>query len=93
MRGEITLPEYVGRRIRVADFYVFLQDGAPAEIENETYSFLYFDDVGHADPCGAKCSLDENHAFYQAALNSRRSNIGCDPQVQKMRENIGDEFP
>jgi hypothetical protein len=92
MRGEITLHEYVGRRIRVADFYVLLQDGAPAEIENETYSFLYFDGAGQADPRGARFSLDENHEFYQAALHSRFFNIDCDPQVQKVRENIGDDF-
>lgn len=92
MRREITLHEYAGRRIRVADLYVLLQDDVPAEIENETYSFLYFDEAGNADPHGGRFSLDENHTFYQAALNSRFSDIDCDPQVQKVRENIGDDF-
>jgi hypothetical protein len=92
MRGQIALRDYVGRRIRIADLYVLLQDGAPAEIENETYSFLYFDENGHADPRGGNYSLDENHEFYQAAFNSQYSNIDCDPQIQKVRESIGDVF-
>jgi hypothetical protein len=92
MRGELTMQKYAGKRVRIADLYVSLQDGVPVEIENETYSFLFFDETGHAVACGGNFSLEENHRFYQAALNSRYSNIDCDPQVHNVRESIGNDF-
>jgi hypothetical protein len=92
MRGEIALRDYAGRRVRIADLYVLRQGDVPIEIENETYSFLYFDEDGHADPRGGNYSLDENRDFYRAAFNSQYSTIDRDPQIRKIRESIGDDF-
>jgi hypothetical protein len=92
VRGEVSMPEYAGQRMRVADLYVALHEGSASEIDNETYSYLYFDERGHADPHHGSFSLEENRAFYDVALQSQYSNIDCDPKVQKIREQIGDEF-
>lgn len=92
VRGEITMHEYAGRRMRVADLYVVLQENTPVEVENETYSFLYFDDAGRAHAHHGSFSLEQNRAFYRAALGSQYSDIDCDPEIRKVREGMGDEF-
>lgn len=46
VRGEQRVPKYAGRKIRVADWYVKVAQGIPAEVENETYTFLEFDQAG-----------------------------------------------
>lgn len=93
VRKEVSLQEYANQNIRVADFYVRLHDEAPCEVENETYSFLYFDDAGQADPHDHKCfSLEENKAFYDAALSSSHEEIGKDPKVQQIRQKLGDDL-
>ncbi|HJW26676.1 MAG TPA: hypothetical protein VJ576_17395 [Rhodocyclaceae bacterium] len=46
VRGERPMATYAGRRIRVADWYVKVSEGAPTEVENETYTFLEFDQEG-----------------------------------------------
>ena len=93
VRKEVSVQEYANQKIRVADFYVRLHDGAPCEVENETYSFLYFDDAGQADPHDHKrFSLEENKVFYDAALSSPYEEIGKDPNVQQIRQRLGDDL-
>lgn len=92
VRGEVAMQEYAGRRLRVADLYVALRENTPFKVENETYSFLYFDTEGHANPRNGSFSLEQNRSFYRAAFGSPYSNIKCDPQVQQAREEAGDEF-
>lgn len=92
VRGETAMKEYAGRRLRVADWYVALRENTPFKVENETYSYLYFDTEGHADPRNGNFSLEQNRSFYRAAFSSSYSNIDCDPKVQQVREEAGDEF-
>jgi hypothetical protein len=92
VRRETGMPEYAGERVRVADLYAAIQGEKPVEIVNGTYSFLCFDKAGNADPHRGDFSLDENKAFYDAAVNSRRADIDCDPEVQKVRQRVGDTF-
>lgn len=92
VRGETTLHEYAGRQIRVADLYVALQENTPTDIQNETYSFVSFDESGRADPHHGSFSLEQNNDFYQAALHSRYDDIYCDPEIRELRNKISDEF-
>ena len=92
VRGETAMREYAGKRLRVADLYVALKNNAPAEIENETYNFLDIDENGRANPHAGSGSLEQNRAFYRAALGSQYANIDCDPKVREVREQIGDQF-
>jgi hypothetical protein len=92
VRGETSMARYSGKRVRVADMYVALDGGRPCRIENETYSFLYFDESGRADPHDGSNTIEENRAFYDAALNSPYSKVNCDPEVQKVREAAGKEL-
>jgi hypothetical protein len=92
VRGEVAMPEYAEKRIRVADFYVAVKGASPKEIENETYSFLTFDKAGYANAHHGGFSMEENRDFYRAALNSPYADIDCDSEIQKVRERIGDEF-
>ena len=86
------LPEYAGQKLRVAILYVALEDNAPVRVVNETYSFLYFDKQGYADPHHGRFSAQDNNRFYDAAVNSAYSNIDYDPHVIEVRQTIGDEF-
>jgi len=45
-KGEATAPEFAGRHMRLADWYVRLDSGAPSEVLNETYAPMVFDDDG-----------------------------------------------
>lgn len=92
VRGEIFMDQYAGMKVRVADMYVAVEDGRPCKIENETYSFLYFDESGQADPHNGVNTIEENRAFYAAASNSPYSKIDCDPKVQKIREVAGKDL-
>jgi hypothetical protein len=93
LRHEAALKNYAGKKVRVADLYIQLLDGAPHRVENETFSHLYFDENGYANPHDKRrFSVEENRAFYDAALSSRYSDIACDTEVQKVREELADEF-
>jgi hypothetical protein len=92
VRKELVMQEFAGKRLHVADLYVALDEGVAPKIDNETYSYLYFDEDGYADPHHGGFSIKENRAFYDRALNSPYSNIGDDPEVQKIRKEIGDDF-
>lgn len=60
VRGEQPAPRYAGRKVRVADWYVKISEGALADVENETYTFLEFDQEGrvalHGLPGDAACA-------------------------------------
>ncbi len=92
VRGESTMREYAGHQVRVADYYVALQDGKPMEVQNETYSFLSFDQNGRADLRHGRFAQEQNEGFYQTALASHYDDIDCDPEIRKLRERLGDEF-
>ena len=76
-RGEATLEAMAGRTLRLADWYVRLQGGAPDAVVNETYSMMRFDAHGRVDPALAATAAQtpaaalENTAWPTAAERSR----------------------
>lgn len=48
-RGQASAPMLAGRTVRVADWYVRLQQGAPEAVVDEQYGLLQFDDQGRVD--------------------------------------------
>lgn len=53
VEGKAPLPEFAGRRLRLADWYVRMDDGKPCAVANETYGWLAFDKDGRLDPHAA----------------------------------------
>ena len=51
-RGEASASEFAGQRMRVADWYVRLADGVPADVVNETYLPIHFEGDGRPAPGG-----------------------------------------
>jgi hypothetical protein len=49
VRGKSILREFAGRTLRLADWYVRMEDDVPQLVVNETYSWLVFDDCGRMD--------------------------------------------
>lgn len=49
-RGEIVIPEFASRCMRLADLYVLYDGEMPISIDNETYVILWFDGTGLARP-------------------------------------------
>ena len=47
--GKAIASEFAGQRLRLADWYVRMHDGAPQEVVNETYTWLVLDEFGRAD--------------------------------------------
>lgn len=92
VQGHMTMPAFAGQKLQVADLYVSIKNDKPDRIVNGTYSFLNFDQFGHADPHFQGNSLEDNKAFYDAVFNSEYSDINDDPVIQKVRRQIGDEF-
>lgn len=86
------MPEYAKQHVHVAIFYVEMNNSRPAEVVNANYSLLEFDEAGFADPHTAKHSIEDNRAFFAAVRNSNFDNIDCDPEIQKLRAKLGDEF-
>ena len=48
-RDEAAAPEFAGRTMRVADWYVRLAAGSPAAVVNETHGLMRFDAEGRVD--------------------------------------------
>lgn len=92
VQGNMTMPAYAGQKLQIADLYVSIKNDKPDRIVNGNYSFLNFDQRGHADPHFEGISLEDNKAFYDAVFNSKYSDIDYDPAIQKVRSQIGDEF-
>ena len=85
LRGEPGMPQYARRRARIADLYVELHDGRPATVSNETYSILYFDDVGKARPLPDADLIRENKSLHVASL--------IDPYADAPRTRHGHPVP
>lgn len=49
VRGEGEAPDFAGRTMTLADWYVRLKQGEPDVVVNETYTPISFDDRGRAD--------------------------------------------
>ena len=49
-RGEVAMPEFASKCLRVADWYVLYDADTAISIDNETYLVLWFDAAGHARP-------------------------------------------
>lgn len=59
VEGKTPLPEFASRRLRLADWYVRMDDGKPCAVVNETYVWLVFDREGRLDPHAAHAIKDE----------------------------------
>lgn len=49
VRGEAAIPQFAGKTLRLAEWYVRLQAGEPESVVNETYTLLTIDREGRAD--------------------------------------------
>lgn len=49
VRGRATAPNFAGQTLRLAEWYVRLQQDAPDTVVNETYTLLAFDAEGRID--------------------------------------------
>lgn len=49
VRGQATAPHFAGQTLRLAEWYVRLQEGTPETVVNETYTLLAFDSEGRID--------------------------------------------
>lgn len=49
VRGQAQAPQFAGRILRLAEWYVRLERGEPVQVVNETYGFLAFDEDGRVD--------------------------------------------
>lgn len=47
--GKAISSEFAGQTLRLADWYVRMQDAVPHEVVNETYTWLVLDEFGRAD--------------------------------------------
>ena len=56
-RGQASAPALAGRTLRLADWYVRLENGEPNSVANETYSLVRFDPEGRADWAGSPVTL------------------------------------
>lgn len=92
IRREQSRPEYAGRQIRLAILYVAMEGNQPRKAVNATHALLDFDGQGYASPHGGNFSQDQNHAFWQAVAQSSYDDVDDDPQVQKLRQEMHDEF-
>lgn len=52
--GKKPIPEFSGQTVRLADWYLRLQNAVPQQLVNETYSWLVFDKAGYAQHHAAK---------------------------------------
>jgi len=48
-RGNADAPDFAGKTLRLADWYVLLKDGEPETVVNEAYSLIAFDGEGRVD--------------------------------------------
>lgn len=49
VRGEATAPDFAGKTLRLAEWYVRLKRGEPESVVNETYGLITFDVQGRVD--------------------------------------------
>lgn len=55
-RGVAQAPEFANQTMRVADWYVRRKDGEPAELVNETYTTIVFDEEGRSSLRGGSAA-------------------------------------
>lgn len=89
--GALRMPEHANRTMRVADWYIRLQDDHAASVVNETYSVLQLDASGAIDWSRCRVGQGRNHALYEALRTSRYDDPDDDPAVQKLRAQTCDE--
>lgn len=92
MHRQKLLPHYAGQQIRIAIIYVAMENTQPVKAVNATYGLLDFDDQGLASPHGGSFTRQQNQAFWQAVEQSSYDDVDYDPQVQKLRRAMHDEF-
>lgn len=92
MQKREALPQYAGQQIRLALVYVAMQGEKPFKAVNATYGLLDFDDAGYASPHAGDFSLPQNRAFYEAVQKSAYDDVDYDPEVQRLRRVLRDEF-
>jgi hypothetical protein len=49
VRGAAAAPEFAGRTLRLAEWYVRMQGDEPQTLVNEQYSYVHFDETGRLD--------------------------------------------
>lgn len=49
VRGEAATPQFAGKTLRLAEWYVRMEQGGPDTVVNETYALLTFDAEGRVD--------------------------------------------
>ena len=49
VRGEAATPQFAGKTLRLAEWYVRMEQGGPDTVVNETYALLTFDADGRVD--------------------------------------------
>jgi hypothetical protein len=67
VKGEAGMPELALRRARVADWYVAKAENGGFQVDNETYSTLYFDEAGKAQPLPDADLIRENKSLHVAS--------------------------
>lgn len=92
MHKQKALPQYAGQHIRVAIFYVTMDGEKPIKAVNATYGLLDFDNEGYASPHAGHFSPEQNRAFYEAVQKSAYEDVDYDPEVQRLRRAMQDEF-
>ncbi len=66
--GRATVPELARLRVRVADWYTRHPADGAVEIDNETYTVLYFDEVGSAQLFPEPDLIAENKSLHAATV-------------------------
>ena len=92
LRGELALPEYANRTVRVADWYVLVEKGRPVSLHNETYSLLHFDANGWVRWPHERHGQLANRAFYNALRSSPYADPDEDPAVRRLRKELHSEY-
>lgn len=92
LRGELQLPHYANRSVRIADWYVEVKEGRPVAIANETYSLVHLDERGQVRWPHERHGKRLNRAFYNALTNSAYSDPDEDPAVRRLRRELRSEY-
>ena len=92
MHRKEPMPQFSKQLVKIAIFYVEMEKATPVAVINGTYNLFEFDEPGFADLHAPKHTLQDNRAFYEAVRQSRFDDIDCDPAVQTLRTQLGDEF-
>lgn len=81
VRGEAAVPQFAGRTLRLAEWYLRLHDDEPAAVVNETYALLSIDRDGRADwsatpaPRPGTAAASDNPALPSAAERQRMQGV------------------